>query len=179
MSHDIGLVTVWTMQHLGNHGLPPPHNWWRSSSTEDTRSTALKHLPKDLHVLHAICILWVFEPCTHLDMINLYFPWVERVLASCTDGAIPQQYFLSEIYPSWPVFSEVDVVIAEKAFSLDAFLFLFDVILLGVGVMPGLGHKSFGFVLGWHDQLSCFVSEGVILAESLHYCWHVALVFAT
>src|SRR5215471_8355324 len=54
---------------------------------------------KDLHVLHAICILWVFEPCTHLDMINLYFPWVERVLASCTDRAIPQQYFLSEIYP--------------------------------------------------------------------------------
>jgi len=39
----IGPVTVWTMQHLGNHG-PPPQNRWHSSSTEDTRSTALKHL---------------------------------------------------------------------------------------------------------------------------------------
>jgi hypothetical protein len=25
--------------------MAPPQNWWRSSSTEDTRSTALKHLP--------------------------------------------------------------------------------------------------------------------------------------
>jgi hypothetical protein len=43
MSHDIGSVTVWTMQHLGNPA-SLPQNWWHSSSTEDTRSTALKHL---------------------------------------------------------------------------------------------------------------------------------------
>src|SRR5262247_1768446 len=79
----------------------------------------------------------------------------------------------------WPAFSDVEVVIAEEAFALNAFLFPFDFILFGVRVVPGLGHKSFGFILGWHGQLYCAASEGVFLTESVHYCWHVALVFTT
>ena len=33
-----------------------------------------------LHVFHAVCVLLVFEPCIGLDVINLYFPWVELFL---------------------------------------------------------------------------------------------------
>src|SRR5262249_23044328 len=81
-----------------------------------------------LYVFHTVCILRVFEPRTLFDVINLYFPWVEFFLAPCADRAVPENDFVSQVSPSWPAFSGVDVVIAEKAFSLDAFLFFFDVI---------------------------------------------------
>src|SRR2546430_4322004 len=131
-----------------------------------------------LKVFQAVCILWSFEPCIGFDVVNLYFPWVESFLAPCTDGAVPEEYLFPQVSLSWPAFASVDVVIAEKAFSLHAFLFFFDLILLGVGVVPGPRYIPLGFILGWHDQFYCSGSEGVFLAESLHDCWHVALVFA-
>src|SRR4029450_6664642 len=126
-----------------------------------------------LYVFHTVCILRVFEPRALFDVINLYFPSVEFFLAPCADRAVPENDFVSQVSPSWPAFSGVDVVIAEKAFSLDAFLFFFDFIFLGVGVMPGLSHMSFGCVLDWPHQRSCFFSEGFALAESLQYFLHV------
>jgi hypothetical protein len=95
-------------------------------------------------------------------VIHLDFPSVECFLASCTDRAIPEEYFFPQVSLSWPAFSDVEVVIAAKAFTLHAFLLFFDFILFGVGVVPGLSHTSFGFILGWHDQLACSVSKGVI-----------------
>ena len=85
----------------------------------------------------------------------------------------------SSLRSPWPAFASVDGVIAEKAFSLPAFLFFCDLILLGVGVVPGPGYIPLGFILGWHDQFYWSSSEGVFLAESGHYGWHVARVFAT
>src|SRR6266571_5613991 len=67
-----------------------------------------------LHVVRAVCILWSFELCIWLDMVNLYFPWVECFLAPCTDGTIPEKYFISQVYLPRPVFSESDVVVAEE-----------------------------------------------------------------
>src|SRR5262245_41244984 len=132
-----------------------------------------------LHVIHAVCILWIFEPCPCFDVINLYFPWVEFFLAVCTYGAIPENDFFSQVSLPLPAFTGVDVVIIEKAFTLNAFLFLSDFVFFGVGVVPGFCHKRLGFVLGWHDQLYCSGSEGFTLMESLYYCWYVALVFTT
>jgi hypothetical protein len=43
MPDDISPVPVWTMQRLGNHGTPT-QSWCVRLPTEDTRSTALKHL---------------------------------------------------------------------------------------------------------------------------------------
>jgi hypothetical protein len=42
---DISPVTVWTMQRLGNHGTLPHKVGGARLPTEDSRSTALKHLP--------------------------------------------------------------------------------------------------------------------------------------
>jgi hypothetical protein len=122
-----------------------------------------------LYVFHTVCILRVFEPRTLFDVINLYFPWVEFFLAPCADRAVPENDFVSQVSPSWPAFSGVDVVIAEKAFSLDAFLFFFDLILLGVGVVPGPGSIPLGFILGWHDQFYCSGSEGVFLGTGCEF----------
>ncbi len=52
MSDDISPLTVWTMQHLGNHHGSLSHGWFCSAQTpmQDSRSTALKHL----HMLFVI-----------------------------------------------------------------------------------------------------------------------------
>ena len=89
---------------------------------------------EDLKVFHAVCLLWSFEPCIGFDVVNLYFPWVECFLAPCTDGAVPEEYLFPQVSLAWPAFASVDIVIAEKAFSLHAFLFFFDLILLGVAL---------------------------------------------
>jgi len=132
-----------------------------------------------LHVVRAVCILWSFELCIWLDMVNLYFPWVECFLAPCTDGTIPEKYFLSQVYLPRPVFSESDVVVAEETFPLHAFFLFSDCIFFGIGIVPGPGQVFLGRILPWHDQRFCSVSEGVALAESSHDCWHVAVVFST
>jgi hypothetical protein len=132
-----------------------------------------------LKVFQAVCILWSFEPCIGFAVVTLYFPWVECFLAPCTDGAVPEEDLFPQVSLSWPAFVRVDIVIAEKAFSLHAFLFFFDLILLGVRVVPGPRSLPLGFICGGHDQLCRAGSAGVFLAESLHYGWHVALVFAT
>jgi hypothetical protein len=59
-------------------------------------------------------------------VINLCFPRVEFFLALCTDRAVSEKYFFSQVSLSWPVLTGVDVVEAKGAFTLDAFLFLFD-----------------------------------------------------
>jgi hypothetical protein len=78
-----------------------------------------------LHVFLAVCIFWIFAPRTWLDVIHLDFPSVECFLASCTDRAIPEEYFFPQVSLSWPAFSDVEVVIAAKAFTLHAFLLFF------------------------------------------------------
>jgi hypothetical protein len=45
LPNDISPVTVWTMQRLGNHGTLPHKVGGARLPTEDSRSTALKHLP--------------------------------------------------------------------------------------------------------------------------------------
>ena len=66
----------------------------------------------------------------------------------CTDWAVSENTSSRQVSLSWPAFSDVEVVIGEEAFAFNAFLFSSDFILFGVGVVPGLGHKSLGFVLG-------------------------------
>ena len=73
---------------------------------------------EDLKVFQAVCILWSFEPCIGFDVVNLYFPWVACFLAPCTDGAVPEEDLFPQVSLSWPAFASVDIVIAEKAFSL-------------------------------------------------------------
>src|SRR2546430_11227508 len=158
------------------------HHW--AVFTETSRGfvpyylAGIRHDLRQTTVFQAVCILWSFEPCIGFDVVNLYFPGVACFLAPCTDGAVPEEYLFPQVSLAWPAFASVDVVIAEKAFSLHAVLFFFDLILLGVGVVPGPRSIPLGFILGWHDQFYCSGSEGVFLAESLHDCWHVALVFA-
>ena len=75
-----------------------------------------------LHVIYVICILGVFEPCTWLDVIKLYFEWVEFFLAPCTDRAISEEHFFPQFSLFWPVFTGMDAIVTEEAFTLNAFL---------------------------------------------------------
>ena len=171
------LLTVSRIQHRVPRRTLSPHTAQHFQISLGLSSVTIG--AEYLHVVHAVCILWVFEPCICFDVINLYFPKVEFFLASCTDRAISEEYFFPQFSLPWPVFSVVDIVIAEKVFTLHAFLFLLDFVLFGVRVVPGFRQKPLGLILGWHDQRYCAVSKGVSLSESLHYCWHVALVFTT
>src|ERR1043166_365983 len=105
-----------------------------------------------------------------MEWISFAFANVWHV--ECADCSFEENYFLSQVSFSLPVFISVpELVVCEQAFVCNTFLFTFDLFWLGIRFVPGLGHKSFGLVFGWHDQRYYAGSEGVILAEALHNGW--------
>ena len=120
-------------------------------------------------------------------MVHLYLAGVEwfslaetiRALDS-TYSAFEQHHGVSQVTALVPVIiAKPEFVVGEEAFSLQSCLFAFDFFWFGVGVVPGGGHKEFGLIFAWHDQLSCGGSEGLCFSELSHDCWHAALIFSS
>ena len=113
-------------------------------------------------------------------MIYFYLARMEGLTTRCTCGAVEKHHFFSEVHPSLPVFvAGPEAVVGQKAFALYTRLFFLDFFWVGVGVMPGFCHKSFGFILRGHDQGDRVGSEGVAFSEPLHDSWHADFVFSS
>jgi hypothetical protein len=65
MSDDIGPLAVWAVQHWGHHHGSLSHSLWcfAQSRTEDSRATALKHLPRSCGAIEVGPMAVAVSPC--------------------------------------------------------------------------------------------------------------------
>ena len=115
----------------------------------------------------------VFEPFARWYMIYLYLARMKFCSTHIACGSFERITSSLRSAPSFPVFvSGPEFFIGEKFFS-------YDLLFLGIGIVPDFYQAFLGFVLGWHDQLYCLGSEGVILRGT--FCitgWYFYLVLS-